>query len=568
MRCNAFLSIARPNFLPKRSFWPALLLGSTSALLTAVPAPAAEEIEFTYGLFSVDVSVASLALYAQEGTVNSDLASYLRFLNREQQAQVRAGLQTSRQVSPWQVSQVLYAPLGEASLRNIGALIQTDSGLNGFYALRAALIQSANDPQGLSVLGALRHYPSHTVRIDLAALLQVAHQTAEFAQITDTVIADIQARSAAAAATEAPVNWDSLPSLQGSGPFQFSRQTLWLHDGDRDRDVPTDLYVPVFTEAMPNTIPVVVYSHGLGETRTTAAPFLELLASYGFVVAAPEHVGSDYQIQQDVLQGLAQDAARPDEFFNRPLDISYVLDVLEQRNATEFGDRLNLQQVGAFGHSFGGYTVLALAGATVDFDQLQTYCQEDAFLRSLDTAVLLQCRAMELTSFPEEVALLTSGQLKDPRIKAVFAATPVTRAVFSQSSMSQIDVPVLLLGGGHDPVTPLVPEQVRGFSWLTTPERYLLVSSTASHSAGITEIVNRLLLPSEPAAQEDEPLAVFLDRLRGFGVAFMQVYVADQAAYRPYLQASYVQSLNVPPFDFNLIRTLSPEELEQLIQQE
>lgn len=188
-------------------------------------------------------------------------------------------------------------------MRNLGTLVQTDSHLNGFYALRAALIQSANDPKGSSLLGVLRHYPTHTVHVDITSVLQVSNRVSEFAEVTDAVVQDIQARSTTAAAVEQPINLPTLPPLQGAGSFQISKQTLLLHDRDRDRDVPTDLYVPVFTGAMPDSIPVVVYSHGYGETRSTAAPLLELLASHGFVVAAPEHVGSNYQIQKMSCKG-------------------------------------------------------------------------------------------------------------------------------------------------------------------------------------------------------------------------------------------------------------------------
>lgn len=46
----------------------------------------------------------------------------------------------------------------------------------------------------------------------------------------------------------------------------------------------------------------------------------------------------------------------------------------------------------------------------------------------------------------------------------------------------------------------------------------------------------------------------------------MQVYVAEQADYYPYLNASYVDSLSVSPFNFSLIRSFSPEDLEQVLQ--
>lgn len=538
-----------------------LLLGSVSTLSVIIPVRAAEEIKFSYGLLDFDLSVASLETYAREGKIEPDLAFYFQFLSPEGETQIRDALQFSRQMSAWEVSQLLYAPMGESALRNLGFLIQTESRQNGFYAMRGAIIQATADSEGLSLLGVLRHFPVQSIRMNVPLALELVNHIAEFADTTETVIGEIQTQSEAAA-TEEPIDLKKLPLLQDAGSFQVSKQTLMLRDDQRNRNIPTDLYLPVLDGVMPESIPVVVYSHGYGETRATAAPFLELLTSYGFIVAAPEHIGSNYQFQQDLLRGLTHESFAASEFADRPLDVSYVLDILEQKNAPEFGNRLNLQRVGAFGHSFGGYTVLALGGATVDFDQLQNKCQQDFLLQSLDNALLLQCRVLELKSSPQSVELLTSGALKDQRIQSVVAVTPVGGAIFGQQGVSQIDVPVLLFGGGHDPVTPLVPEQVQAFTGLTTEEKYLLISNNAAHSATITELVNRILLPADLDTQVTEDMSVFLSHLRNVGVAFMQVYVAERLEYRPYLQSSYVESLDLPVFNFSLIRSFSSEQLE------
>jgi predicted dienelactone hydrolase len=539
--------------------WQSFVWAGLSSLCATLPVRAAERITFSYNLLEFYLPVESLETYAQTGAVDSNLAFYFQTLDPAAQASVREALQLSHQISPWQVSQLLYASIGEESLRNIGTLIQTESRQNGFYALRSALIQSAADPEGLSVVGVLRHFPTQSVRLDVARILQLKNQISQFAALSDETVREIQTLSQTTAAEEGEIDLASLPSLQDQGSFQFTKQTLILRDEQRDRAIPTDLYVPDFGETIPTSIPVVVYSHGYGETRETAAPYLELLASYGFVVAAPEHIGSNRQVQQDLLTGLTRESFAANDFFDRPLDVSYVLDVLEQKNSTEFGNRLNLQQVGSVGHSFGGYTVLVLGGATVDFDQLRDQCQQDFLLRSLDTALLLQCRALELESSPESVALLTSGQLRDPRIQSVMAVNPVTGAILGQQSLSQIDIPVLLFGGGNDPVTPLVPEQLHAFNSLTTPDRYLLMVDNAAHSAGITEVVNRFLLPADLRAESSDELTVFLTHLRSVGIAFMQVYVAGQSEYRPYLKSSYVDSLSVPPFNFSLIQSFPAE---------
>jgi predicted dienelactone hydrolase len=95
--------------------------------------------------------------------------------------------------------------------------------------------------------------------------------------------------------------------------------------------------------------------------------------------------------------GFHRDSLQAIEFVNRPLDIRFLLDELARKNAAELQGRLQMERVGVLGHySFGGYTALALAGATVDFNLVQQRCAPDAKLTMIDTAALLQCRVLEL----------------------------------------------------------------------------------------------------------------------------------------------------------------------------
>jgi predicted dienelactone hydrolase len=165
------------------------------------------------------------------------------------------------------------------------------------------------------------------------------------------------------------------------------------------------------------------------------------------------------------------------------------------------------------------------------------------------------------------VEKLSSGQLQDPRVSFVLAVSPVTNAILGPSGLGRIQVPVVLVGGGNDPAAPVVPEQVKAFSWLTTNDKYLLVSQDLSHTPKITELVSRLTLPEYNPQEFQTKLDIFLKDFRGIGLAFMQVYVAGKPEYRPYLQPTYIEVLKDPPFEFSLIRSFSPEELDKLLRQ-
>jgi predicted dienelactone hydrolase len=541
-----------------------VLLGIASAVLPVLPAKAAERIYFSYGLLERSVSVASLEDYAEDGTVNSDLAFFFGFLDSAVEKEFRTVLQTSYQVSPVIVSQSFYEPMGERALGYVGDLIQTGKRQNGLYALRSALISAAAQPEGFTLIDVLRQFPTDGMRIDLQVALNILQQGEIFFRSTNAVIAGIEAL----AETESPatsINPSDIPDLRQPGPFPFSRQTLTLTDDSRNRTYSAILYLPETNRTTPNSVPVAILSHGLGSQPSDFADIAEHFASYGFAVALPEHIGSNYALQQDVLAGRASEIFRVSEFVDRPLDVSFLLDELERRNQADLQGRLKLQQVAALGHSFGGYTVLALGGATADFENLTQNCREGRkFLNFLDPALLLQCRALEAS--PAEKAQLSQG-LKDERISLVVAFNPVNASIFGPQGLSQIQVPVVIGASGYDPAAPLIPEQAYSFTWLTTPEKYLLLARGGAHIPQLTATINRILSPSIDPDQLEEEVALFRSNAKALMLAFLQVHLSNRSEYERYLQPFNVQTLGDPPFDFSLIRSLTEEQLSQMLEQ-
>lgn len=103
--------------------------------------------------------------------------------------------------------------------------------------------------------------------------------------------------------------------------------------------------------------PLVLFSHGMGGVRWQSTYLTVLLASHGYVVAAPDHHGHtlyDSNHGSFISQGEAIEA--------RPADIRFVLDHLL---ALPPGDALrglvDPERVGMAGHSFGGLTTLRTA---------------------------------------------------------------------------------------------------------------------------------------------------------------------------------------------------------------
>lgn len=535
-----------------------LALGVITVAATVMPVKAAEKIYFIYTPISLSLRVNSLNTFAQDGEVNKDLGFYLNLVGASEQAQIkfRATLNKPAKLDPILVSRFFNSQIGEDLLTRFGYMMEIQGGRNGKYALRGAMVLAAFDEEGLSLINFFRKLPTN-MQIDLRKILTLAKFTEKVVKATKVFSEEeIPRLSEMEAAAAKPVNFDNLPDLRQKGSFGVEQQRWTLIDNRRNRSFYVDVYKPRRWRG--DRTPVVIFSHGLSSKPEDFARGGRFLASHGYVVAAPQHIGSDYQHTQAFLKGLSREVFLTDEFIDRPLDISYVIDELERRNQTEFDGQLALDKVGVFGHSFGGYTALAVAGATIDFEHLEQECRVGQ--GRANVALLLQCRALDLERKPYN--------LRDERVVAVLAHNPVNRSIFGPKGLSQIKIPVLLGAGSYDPATPFIFEQLGSFTWLTTPDKYLVLQEGEAHvdlsrmDAGVSEMiasVDKFNLP-EPQLLHTYSQATKL--------AFAEVYVANNADYRPYLQSSYLTYLSQgQEFKTYLISNASSEKLTQAIEQ-
>jgi predicted dienelactone hydrolase len=515
----------------KKQKLSSFLLAMGATFLTLIPAQASEKIFFTYDPLNVSVRVSSLELFAKEGKIDKNLAFYLQFASSEQKKAFREALTKKVPLSPVVVSRFFNTKIGERILTQLGKGITIQGGRNGKYALRAAFVQAALDPDGFSLINVLKKLPTD-MQLQGSLLLGFAREATLFVDATETLIAEFRKLTAEEAATDPRVDYSQLPDLRQAGPYKLTKQVWNLTDASRNRSLYVDVYIPQTLQA--GKIPVIVFSHGLASRPEDYAQGLERLASYGFVVVAPQHPGSDSIWAKEVLEGYHRDAFDLNDFINRPKDISFVIDELERRNASQFQNRLDLQNVGMGGHSFGGYTVLAIAGAEIDFDHLQKEC--DRLYSALNVALLLECRALEL---PRK-----TYNFRDNRVKAVFAANPVNRGVFGPKGLGKITIPILIGSGSYDPATPPALEQAASFTWLGSPQKYWMMVEGQAHvnfselDAGLSqsiESLGNLTLPSQD---------LITDYTSAMAIAFFEVYVNQNEKFRPYLQSSYAEDLS------------------------
>jgi predicted dienelactone hydrolase len=493
--------------------------------------------------------VQALEEYAHTGRASKALHGYLKNLDEQQESQLRQFLIAKAELNVVAVSQFLYTEQGEILLQRLGEVIRTEANLSGFYAIRAALVLAAAQPEGLTALNVLKQFPLSDIRIDLNRTLQIFNELQALIRQTQDAVALVKQQSAAEAA-EATATGMALPSLQQPGQFGWQVRTIQLKDSRRNRQFPVDLYLPERNPA--RAAPVIVISHGLGSDRSSYAYLARQLASYGFAVAVPEHPGSNAQQLQALIDGTASQVTAPAEFVDRPLDIKYLLDELTRLNQSQLQGRLDLNRIGVVGQSFGGYTALALAGAQINFQQLATDCGRPSYNLSL----LLQCRAQELP--------LPLPDLHDPRVKAIIAINPIGSSLLGANDFAAIQVPVMLISSSADTIAPALIEQIRPFTWLNT-ERSLVLLQGGTHFSTIDAPPNAptaISLPSELVGPDPALAQAYLKQL---SVAFFQTHVAANPAYRPYLSAAYIQRISQLPLPIALVQSLTPSQLSAIL---
>lgn len=259
------------------------------------------------------------------------------------------------------------------------------------------------------------------------------------------------------------------------GPFAVGHTVVELVDGSRaDRRLPTEIWYPAtpgpgdaptfydfgffglglpaehaFEDAPAGPLafaPLIVFSHGSGGASWQSIFLMEALASHGFVVASPNHTGNTVH---DTFNGtsvpLLESAA------DRPRDVSFVIDQVLARSADPLDPlyaRVNPFRIGVAGHSFGGYTTIAMASG----------------LDLLDIE-------------------------PDPRVLAIAPIAPAS-SFFPDEALAGIETPMFLLSGTLDTTTPIEPNTERPWELVEGPPVYRadVVGATHTHFAAVCDI--------------------------------------------------------------------------------
>ena len=539
------------------TFKPFASLAACSVLAfgaIAAPSYAAERISIRVSGAQRAIDVEDLEFFVSTGEIPDSLRWYANQLTEEQIIELREILQKPLEVEPRVVTTFVNNTIGQLLLRRFSSLFWGGDPESNFKALRSSLVLASLDEEGLTLLNAIRKYPLRDLRINLNPVLTAANDLEDILIESKNIFAYI-GQQAAAGVTSRAEFLESLPDPREPGRYEWSKTTLTVTNPERDpgETVTVDLYVPA---GLNTPAPLVVISHGVASTRNTFVYLAEHLASQGMAVAALEHPTSDALRFQQYIAGFAEQPD-PKLFVQRPLDITALLDELEQRAATdpEWEGRIRTDRVGAIGQSLGGYTVLAAGGARLDFGHLENSCDDlETRLLPFNLSWLLQCQILRLP--------VQDYQLQDERVAAILPINPIGSALFGPDGFSQIQTPIMTIAGTNDFFAPAVQEQIEPFSWLETDSRYLVLVENGTHFS---------FLPSD----SDEEVFQLPDELIGpdpdlahpgmqaLATVFMQTHIGDTDEYQPYLTEFSLLSQDGGDFNFALTTSLTEDELAE-----
>lgn len=223
------------------------------------------------------------------------------------------------------------------------------------------------------------------------------------------------------------------PSL-GSVPARTIRVVFWYptlqpkgeHPG-YGAIFPSDDNAWIDAPPAPSTFaggyPILVHSHGYKAWAGSNYKVVDYLVSHGFAVIEPEHLGNTLTDTPDKL---------PLAFYlQRPLDVRAALDLAAKLPAGDLlSGRFDMNRVAASGHSFGTYTMAALAGTAFD-----------------KTAVHAACVQGDATDCSADLEAAFGSDVSDPRVKMIIPLAGGRSAWFGMNPYDPRHIPVLSMYG-------------------------------------------------------------------------------------------------------------------------
>jgi predicted dienelactone hydrolase len=169
--------------------------------------------------------------------------------------------------------------------------------------------------------------------------------------------------------------------------------------------------------------------------------------------------------------------------WERPRDVTVVLDDL--LGDVVLGPRIDRNRIAAAGFSAGGATAIFLAGGILDLQELQANSPPPpAELReTIQTAIAEFEELKKSNPVIHESVRHAGDSYQDKRIRSVFALAPAIGGGFTKAGLSSVKVPVYIVVGQADVVTPLATDAQR-YADLIEGAKLTVLPGEAGHWTG------------------------------------------------------------------------------------
>lgn len=218
--------------------------------------------------------------------------------------------------------------------------------------------------------------------------------------------------------------------------------------------------------------PLVIFSTGLGVSRLSAIYYTEHLASYGFVVIAPDHAGTTFSDR-------GNDVPSWPMYVQRPQDVGRTIAFADRLSAAggELAGVIDTELVAVTGVSSGSITTMAAGGARLDL------------AKCLDPAFAVECS--QIAGHEEELAKLAGLEsvpeglwpaIDDPRVDAIIPIMPDFGLYgMDEAGVASVEIPVLIFGGSADTLNPIDLGAIPIYEHVASEHKALVIFENAFH---------------------------------------------------------------------------------------
>ena len=221
--------------------------------------------------------------------------------------------------------------------------------------------------------------------------------------------------------------------------------------------------------------PLVVFSHGYALSPIVYSTLVEHYASHGYIVLGVEHNDTFDQSFGGFWKA----------FIDRPVDITRTIDYAEQltKPGAALDRMIDMNNIAVVGHSYGGYTALAAAGARFDLAAYKARCAAltaDDPLNFFCGPVIPKEADMAIRAGLSSVPSGLWPSMGDARVKAVISMAGDAYP-FDQRGLAELKVPVMAMGGTVDDGTPYTWGAKLTYDHVASKNKTLITFPGAGH---------------------------------------------------------------------------------------